>query len=585
MLEKLFSRPFANIYIILLTSHFVATRWTIGADWQLTLLILSLILFIGSFKIQRALHNNVLLLLCFAMLIMLHINQSVNARTNIIASAPIQLKGHLNAVVKEHLTYPTHHLIRAQLCDVPEQPMVQISIWNKEPIKRLYHGDTLKSNFHFQKIIPQVHRLINSYDHYLMTQGILYKGNSTKTNSWTILTFTEFSFIRFFQQCANALQSSLQSKAQHKQTVALLCGLLLGDKSSMEGPLKTQFKEGGLSHILAVSGMHLVFFFIVLQSCIRALRRLGIRTTHTAEILFLLVSTWFFTAITGFGVAIVRAAIMLTIYQGGTLLSRRADASNTLLASASLLLMYDPLLLYDVGFQLSFVAVAALFWLNPLFINLWKPSKLWQKYFWELLGNCLLVQLALAPLCIYHFAGFPVYFLLTNLVWIPLSSILMLAGILLLLVHLFAPWLESMIFLVTHQLCELGIQWLQHTNQLPHAYLQPLWIEQSECTAFYAGLLFILAIFHKVTLRICVIFLLVEFTLAGLFFYRELKRIENPTTIVYRTNQQCIAETYHQKTCYTTQAHNKALNTLRERFSIKQYVVVDTLRLPSLTSP
>jgi len=585
MLEKLFSRPFAIIFILLLTSHFVAAQWTIGADWQLILLILSLLLYVGTFKIHQALYNNVLLLLCLAMLIMLHIDHVLKARTNNFTSAPIQLKGHFTIVVKEHLTYPTHNIIRAQLCDIYEQPLVQISIWNKDPIKRLYHGDTLKGNFYFQKIIPQVHRLINSYDHFLLTQGIWYKGNTQTTSTWTILNFKEFSFIRSFQQYANALQSSLKSTGQQKQTIALLCGLLLGDKSSMEGPLKTQFREGGLSHILAVSGMHLVFFFIVLQSCIRALRKLGIRTTQAAEILFLLAFIWFFAAITGFGVAIVRAAIMLTIYQGGTLLSRRADASNTLLASASLLLMYDPLFLYDVGFQLSFVAVAALFWLNPLLITLWKPSMLWQKYFWELLGNSLFIQLALTPLCIYHFAGFPVYFLLTNLVWIPLSSMLMLAGILLLLVHFFAPWFEYFLMWVTHQFCELGFKWLQYTNQWPHAYLEPLWIEKTECTAFYAGLLFIIATYQRITIRIGFIFLLLEFILCGFFFYRELKRIDNPTTIIYRTNQQCVAETYHQKTCYTTQPHNKALGKLRERFSINQYVVVDSLRLTTLTSP
>ncbi len=203
-----------------------------------------------------------------------------------------------------------------------------------------------------------------------------------------------------------------RSLSQEDQTSAIIAAMLLGDKSQLSQQTKDNYSAAGVSHVLALSGLHISILLSILSFL---LSRFSIRTTTIIQLIFV----WAFAFLVGMPISILRVAIMFTLMILARALSGFSYSLNTIFVAAFLILLFSPQSLFDVSFQLSFTAV---FFILVFSKSFWSriDSKAFHKYRIGIyVFNIFLIsfaaQLGTLPLILYHYGRFPVYFLFTNL--------------------------------------------------------------------------------------------------------------------------------------------------------------------------
>jgi len=210
--------------------------------------------------------------------------------------------------------------------------------------------------------------------------------------------------------------------------------LLTGYRAELDQGTVRSYTNTGVIHVIAISGMHLGLIYGILHLLLRPFtgsRRL--KLLGSALILFAL---WFFTLICGATPSVTRSAVMFSGLLLGDLLKTGNHPLNALASSAFMLLTYDPMLLWDLGFQLSYAAVAGLVIYNPWFSRLYSPTNGLLLLAWNSIATSLAAQVLTTPLILVNFGQFPVLFILSNIVAVPMSGIIL---ILLILLCLFNP--------------------------------------------------------------------------------------------------------------------------------------------------
>jgi competence protein ComEC len=175
-------------------------------------------------------------------------------------------------------------------------------------------------------------------------------------------------------------------------------------------------------HLLAVSGLHVGFIYSVLLFITSIFG--NFTSSVFARSVFVIILLWGYALFTGMAPSIERAVLMATIYQIGTIFGKKRNSLNSLSLSALIICIFDPGAVFDVGFQLSYAATLSIILINPV-INKWYQTKNpIMKYIWTTVSISTSCQIGTSILTIYHFKFIPVYFMISNLLAIPLSSVI-----------------------------------------------------------------------------------------------------------------------------------------------------------------
>lgn len=213
---------------------------------------------------------------------------------------------------------------------------------------------------------------------------------------------------------------------------AVVAAMALGDRSALTRELREAYAVSGASHVLALSGLHLGIIYSLLSLLVVG------RRWRVVSRLLLVVSIWAFVFLVGLPASVVRAAVMLTAYALLSLGHRSRMSVNTLSFAAMAMLVVNPLSLYDVGFQMSFMAVLAILVLVPIADAVLPPDLLMRhrllRWLWTMAAISCAAQAGTAPLIAYYFGRFTPYFLLTNLVVIPAATLILYLSLAVLLV-------------------------------------------------------------------------------------------------------------------------------------------------------
>lgn len=203
---------------------------------------------------------------------------------------------------------------------------------------------------------------------------------------------------------------------------AILATITISYRRALSRDVRQKFSAIGVAHLLAVSGFHvgIVHGFLALLFSFIPKRRWW-RWLHIIPVILPL---WAFAFITGLSVATVRAALMASLYLLGEGLRHTSDKYNTLAAAAFLLLVYNPLNLFDIGFQLSFLAVFFIFWLQPALSRWIEIRNPLLAFPWNILTITMAAQIGVSFLCCYYFGRISTIFLMANLVLSLLASAL-----------------------------------------------------------------------------------------------------------------------------------------------------------------
>lgn len=267
---------------------------------------------------------------------------------------------------------------------------------------------------------------------------------------------------------------------------AVVAAMTMGDRSGLTRELRQSYAASGASHVLALSGLHLGVIYGLL-SLIFVHRRMRVLGQVLA-----MVAIWAYAALVGMPPSVLRSATMLTIFAFVVLTGRRLVSLNTLAFAAVVQLVVSPLSLWDVGFQMSFLAVLGIVMLNlrlrdvatPTWLSRWRVI----RWMWSLVKVSLAAQLAVAPLSMYYFGTFPCYFLLTNLVAIPLATIIVYTSIVMYALG-FWVWMQGVVATFVGCMATLMNTSLGFIASLPGACMYGIHINARQVWLMYALLL------------------------------------------------------------------------------------------------
>ncbi len=278
-----------------------------------------------------------------------------------------------------------------------------------------------------------------------------------------------------------------------KQEYAIATGLVLGIRDVLDEDLKTAYASAGAMHVLAVSGAHVVIVFMVIQFLLGRLKNV-----RYGNFLFAVISLgllWFYAFVTGLSSSVLRAVVMFSFVIVAEVFRRDKSTYNFIAASAFFLLLWNPHLVLDVGFQLSYAAILGIVYLQPRFyrgfeFNNWLVDKVW-----GMSTTCLAAQIAVAPFSLFYFHQFPVYFLLANPAVILLSSMILYGGMVLLVlsavphVAVLAGWVLYSFIWLLNQIAFL-------TEKLPYAIISGFALTRYELVLMCFLLISILLFLH-----------------------------------------------------------------------------------------
>ncbi|MFA8433119.1 MAG: ComEC/Rec2 family competence protein [Marinifilaceae bacterium] len=288
--------------------------------------------------------------------------------------------------------------------------------------KEIGLGDVLMLSSRIQRITNRGNPYEFDYARYMRNQHVLYS-TYLKSNAWKRGGIaSKFSLKRISHNWRRKLLNIYSEYDITQDAYGVLAALTLGYRDAISHETRETWASAGAMHVLAVSGLHVGIIYIVLNSLLRFFNR--IRWGKYFRGILILLMLWLYAFLTGLSPSVMRATTMFTFVVVGQFFNRAGTIYNSLAASAFLLLLTDPFLLFAVGFQLSYLAVLAIVFFQPKIYWLWTPTNRLVDKVWALTSVSLAAQLGTFPLGMFYFHQFPNYFLLTNLIVIPSAAIL-----------------------------------------------------------------------------------------------------------------------------------------------------------------
>ncbi|MHA3789774.1 ComEC/Rec2 family competence protein [Flavobacterium hauense] len=256
--------------------------------------------------------------------------------------------------------------------------------------------------------------------------------------------YIETGTVKKFDYYLGRLRETLvQSFSVHKyspQVQNTLDALLLGQRQDMDTATNDAYKDAGVLHILAISGLHFSVLFYLLTVFFKPLNRFS-KHGKLLCLIAVLSIIWGFAFITGLSASVVRSVVMFTIISFAQFMNRDTNIYNSLFISMLVLLIANPYFIFDAGFQLSYLAVFAIVLLQPFYQQVAMSKHKPLNYLSDTLLVSLAAQIGVLPLSLYYFNRFPLLFLIANLVVIPLSNVVLVLGLLVLILNFI--WIDA----------------------------------------------------------------------------------------------------------------------------------------------
>ena len=263
----------------------------------------------------------------------------------------------------------------------------------------------------------------------------------------------------------NRIHKNLLKSNFNSDELAVVEALLLGQRQQISKELQTNYANAGAIHILAISGLHIGILVLLLQFLLNPLTQF--RRGKFVKLILMVCILWSFAILSGLSASVVRAVTMFTAIVVASYFDRQTNTLQVLTISMFFLLLCKPHFLFDVGFQLSYAAVFAIVWLQPLWKQLWNPKSFVPKSFWSLLTVSFSAQLGVLPLSLYYFHQFPGLFFIANLTIIPVLGMILIFGIVVIVLAYFQvlPAFLSLMYSFIIQQMNRFVSWIASHDQ------------------------------------------------------------------------------------------------------------------------
>lgn len=349
----------------------------------------------------------------------------------------------------------------------------------------LQYGDLLYFSTSFNEIRSNGNPKEFDYARYLQIHNIHHQAYISSDN-WKMVGHQGNPFLSFVFNLRIKLASILNASGMSSKNAMVANALLLGQKEFLDKDVLRSYSSAGAMHVLAVSGLHVGIVMLILTTLLSPLKRF--KYGKQLFLMSVLTGIWFYALITGLSPSVMRAGVMFTFIVIGKELQRDTTIYQSILVSAFLLILYEPYIIFQVGFQLSYLAVLGIVYLQPKVENLiYVENKLLHKA-WQISAVSIAAQIATFPLGLYYFHQFPNFFLLSNLLVIPLAFFILLIGISYLVFHA-VPILSEILYWVLDGMISVlnyGVEWVE---KLPYSIMWGISIEWYEVFLLYLTIL------------------------------------------------------------------------------------------------
>lgn len=334
---------------------------------------------------------------------------------------------------------------------------------NKDSLKTSFGvGDKL---FIFNKLVqtPEAKNLsLFNYAQYL-SQKQLYAQVFSEKSQIKVAAIPEKSIYYYAFLIRQKVAKALQKNNFSNSELAVTMALLLGQQQDIDAKLLKDYQYAGVVHALSVSGLHVGLVLLMLNFLLKPFA--NTRRNRLLKTITIVICLFLFAVIAGLAPSIMRAVVMFSFVAIGVYLNQRYNIYYALVVSVGVILLFEPYYIFDVGFQLSYISLFFMIWLQPLLASLWIVKSKIKKFFWDIITVSIAAQIGTLPLCLYYFHQFSGLFLIANLFVIPYLYLVMGVGILsLLLISLncffafFASILSSLVAflnIVIHKITQI----------------------------------------------------------------------------------------------------------------------------------
>jgi competence protein ComEC len=318
----------------------------------------------------------------------------------------------------------------------------------------LHSGDEIWLNNAVYPIPKAFNPYQFDYSKYLEKQNVFHQIYTRENQIKIIQTHKTIDF--YIENLRNNLSKSFDIHHFEPKTKAIIDALILGQRLELDKETIADYSNAGVIHILAISGLHIsiIYFFIVFL--LKPLKR--VRFGAEIQLLIVLGILWLFALLTGLPASVTRAVTLFSFISIGNYFNQPKAIYNALAISAFLILLIKPNAIFDIGFQLSYAAVLSIVLFQPFYKKFYFSDNKIAVYFTDTVLVSLAAQIGVLPLSLYYFNQLPLLFLLANLVIIPLSSLVLIAGIVILPLNYVLP--SVAVFL--GKILELSIQFMNN---------------------------------------------------------------------------------------------------------------------------
>ena len=354
----------------------------------------------------------------------------------------------------------------------------------------LYYGDELMIPANYHPVDPPYNPGEFNYKQYLANQNIHYQEFLYPHQYYVYSKDSGNSLISYSLRFRQELVEKFKRHIHSHEAVAVASTLILGYKADLSNDVLQAYSKTGTIHVLSVSGAHVAILFLVLDFMLGFLNRF--RYGKTIKAILVISIIWYYSLLTGFSPAVCRAAVMISMIIIGQTYSRYINTLNILALSAFCLLLYDPYFILDVGFQLSYLAVAGLVIFQPIVYKWLDIDNKWLDKLWAACSISIAAQVITFPLSAYYFHQFPVYFLISNLFIIIPSELIMIVG-LAYLVMPDIPFVSPALGWILEKSILIMDKVLAAIEHFPYSSISKIWITPVEYLLLY---IIIIAVFY-----------------------------------------------------------------------------------------
>lgn len=397
-------------------------------------------------------------------------------------------------------------------------------------------GQTIQFKGKVNEVTPPRNPGSFSYKKYLSRKRI-YHQSFSKPDAIKILPNAGWNPNLYLHQFREKFIANLREATQNKNSPGMILGIVLGDKTSLDKEINSNFRDVGAAHVLAVSGLHVGIVYSLLFFIF------GKFNTYLKSAIILF-GVWGFVVFAGMPPSAIRAATMFTLLSVGQFINKRAHALNILAFCAFLHLFIEPKLLTDIGFQFSYLALAGIIvFYNKVSSAIPCPIKVLTP-FRDLISLSVAAQLGVLPLSIYYFNQASPYFMLSSIFSVIGAYFILTGGLLTGLMGFISPTIASWIGTIMDICCSWLAFIMQFFNQLPFAAIREIFMSFSILFLLYALIIMLAFVWYRRITHWIQPAILIVFTIISIGFTNKYNYSTTHSAYIYSMGKEVLVDVF-----------------------------------------